>query len=208
MAPIQLSHAGGGRLELRAPIEGFIVSRDAVVGQGVSADHTLAELVNLDRAYFSGKVFEQDLAHVGPGQQVEVRLNAYPTVVFAGSVESIGKQLDRQARTVVARIALQNRDDLLKIGLFGSARVSSQRKSPTPSLAIPLTAPTRVANREVVFVRQPDGDFELHPVDARAHRRRAGSRSCPACARASRSSSTGVFTLKSAVLKSTFGEEE
>jgi cobalt-zinc-cadmium efflux system membrane fusion protein len=72
---------------------------------------------------------------------------------------------------------------------------------------VPLTAVTKVADRDVVFVLQPDGDFEVHPVTLG---RTAGSRVeiLSGLREGERIVVEGVFTLKSAVLKSTFGQEE
>jgi cobalt-zinc-cadmium efflux system membrane fusion protein len=196
------------RLSLRAPLSGFVLSRDAVPGQTVDAEHVVAVIGDLEHAYFLGRLFEKDLARVKVGARVQVRLNAYPGELFDGQVESIGKQLDPQARTVMARVLVQNHADLLKVGLFGTGRVVTVEAAPQPRrVVVPLAAVTRVAERDVVFVLQPDGDFELHPVTlgrtaaARVEilsGLRAGERVVV----------DGVFTLKSAVLKSTFGEEE
>ena len=41
---------------------------------------------------------------------------------------------------------------------------SVRPRAPAKRVVVPLAAVTRVANKDVVFVRQPDGDFELHPV--------------------------------------------
>lgn len=198
----------GSRLELRARIEGFIVSRNATVDQTVTAEHVLTEIINLDHAYFLGRLFEKNLERVKVGVPAEVRLNAYSKEVFLGKVESIGKQLDPIARTVVARIAIDNRDDLLKVGLFGVARVNSGDAKPEEStLVVPLNAVTQIADRDVVFVRHPDGDFEVHPV--KLGRTASGQVQILAGLRAGEQVVVeGVFTLKSAVLKSTFGEED
>ncbi|MFO0575347.1 MAG: efflux RND transporter periplasmic adaptor subunit [Polyangia bacterium] len=203
----ELSQAGS-RLELRARIEGFIVSRNAIVDQSVTAEHVLGEIVNLDRAYFLGRLFEKNLELVKAGATAEVRLNAYSKKVFIGKVESIGKQLDPIVRTVVARITLENRDDLLKVGLFGTARVNSGEAEPEEStLVVPLTAVTHIGERDVVFVRHPDGDFEVHPVTL--GRTAAGQVQILSGVRAGEQVVVeGIFTLKSAVLKSTFGEED
>ncbi len=198
----------GSRLELRARIEGFIISRNATLDQTVTAEHVLAEIVNLDRAYFLGRLFEKNLERVKVGVSAEVRLNAYSKEVFLGKVESIGKQLDPIARTVVARIAIDNRDDLLKVGLFGVARVNSSDAEPEEStLVAPLNAVTQIAERDVVFVRHPDGDFEVHRVTL--GRTASGQVQILSGLRAGEQVVVeGVFTLKSAVLKSTFGEED
>jgi membrane fusion protein, heavy metal efflux system len=196
------------RLIVRAPVAGFILSRDAVAGQTIDGEHVIAVVGDLDRAYFLGRLFEKDLARVTEGAGAEVRLNAYPDEAFDGTVEAIGKQLDPAARTVTARVLVRNHRDLLKVGLFGTARIiTGPATKPAKRLVVPLVAVTRIANKDVVFVRQADGDFEMHPVTLgqTAGRRvevltglREGE---PIVVE-------GVFTLKSAVLKSTFGEEE
>lgn len=195
------------RLEVRAPIEGFVVARNATLGQTVMLEHVLFELVNLDEAYFIGRLFEKNLARVEPGAAAEVRLNAYPDDVFFGKVESIGKQLDPTARTVVARIRIVNQKDHLKVGLFGTARViSSEPVPPESHLLVPLGALIRVAEREVVFVRQPDGDFEVHPVIL--GRTAAGQAEVLSGLRVGEQVVVeGAFTLKSAILRSTLGED-
>jgi cobalt-zinc-cadmium efflux system membrane fusion protein len=59
----------------------------------------------------------------------------------------------------------------------------------------------------VAFVRQSDGDFELHPVTL--GRTAAGRVEILSGLRAGETVVVdGVFTLKSAILKGTFGEED
>jgi membrane fusion protein, heavy metal efflux system len=196
------------RMTLRAPLAGFVLSRDGVPGQAVSADHVIAVIGDLSHAYFLGRLFEKDLARVKVGARTEVRLNAYPAEVFEGRIETIGKQLDPAARTVIARVLVQNHGDLLKVGLFGTARVVTEQSTGQPRrVVVPLTALTKIADKDVVFVLQPDGDYEVHPVTPG---RTAGGQVeiLSGLRQGERIVIEGVFTLKSAVLKSTFGEEE
>ena len=117
------------------------------------------------QVYFLGRLFEKDLAKVKMGASTDVRLNAYPSEVFEGTIETIGRQIDPSARTVTARILVRNHGDLVKVGLFGTARVVvGSADARTKRVVVRNAAVTRVANKDVVFVRQPDGDFELHPV--------------------------------------------
>jgi cobalt-zinc-cadmium efflux system membrane fusion protein len=198
----------GARQIIRAPLGGFILARDAVIGQSVTAEHVIAVVGDLERGYFLGRLFEKDLAVVKPGAKVEVRLNAYPREVFEGSVETIGKQLDPAARTVTARILVRNHDDLLKVGLFGTARVvtgpaTGQRKR----VVVPLSAVTHLADEAAVFVLQADGAFAVHRVTLGSTA--AGRVEVLTGLREGEAVVVdGVFTLKSAVLKGTFGEEE
>ena len=202
------AHAGSARVTIRTPLAGFILSRDAVQGQTVTAEHVIAVVGDLDHAHFLGRLFEKDLARVKVGASAEVRLNAYPTEVFDGRIETIGRQLDPAARTVTARILVQNHSDRVTVGLFGTARVVvGPAEGATRRVVVPLTAVTKVAQRDVVFVRHPDGDFELHPVTV--GRSAEGRVEILGGLRVGEQVVvTGVFTLKSAILKGTFGEEE
>lgn len=203
---------GSARLEVRTPIAGVALSRNGIVGQSVPAGHVFTDVVNLDRAYFVGRLFEKNLARVRVGEAAEVRLNAYPEGVFLGKVETIGRQLDPIARTVLARIVITDRDELLKVGLFGKARVSAPILSPEgvaalPRLVVPLGAVTEIAGKPSVFVRQPDGHFEVHPVTL--GQTAGGLTEVLSGLRADEEVVVdGAFTLKSIVLKSTLGEEE
>jgi cobalt-zinc-cadmium efflux system membrane fusion protein len=163
---------------------------------------------DLERVYFLGRLFEKDLARVKVGASTEVRLNAYPSEVFEGSIETIGRQLDPTARTVTARIVVRDHGDLVKVGLFGTARVViGPTETATKRVVVPLSAVTRVAAKDVVFVRQADGDFEIHPITLG---RTAGGRvEILSGLRAGEAVVVdGAFTLKGAILKSTFSEEE
>lgn len=203
----QQARGGTARVTIQTPIAGFVLSRDAVQGQTVDAEHVIAVIGDLERAYFLGRLFEKDLARVKVGASAEVRLNAYPREVFEAKIETIGRQIDPSARTVTARIVVRNHGDLVKVGLFGTARVVIDSKVGTEKhVVVPLSAVTRVANRDAAFVRQPDGDFELHPVTV--GQTAAGRVEVLSGLRAGEDVVVdGAFTLKSTLLKGTFGEE-
>jgi membrane fusion protein, heavy metal efflux system len=196
------------RITLTAPVSGRVLSRQAVRGEGVTAERVLAEIADLSHAYFQVRVFEKDTASVRQGSKAEVRLNAHPEVVFEGTVESVGHHVDANARTVLARIKIADRDNLLKVGFFGNARIvdAGGTRPQRARLAIPLHAVTEIAGRRIVFVRTNDGEFEVHEVSV--GRSAEGEVEILSGLRSGEDVvSEGVFTLKSAVLKSTFGED-
>lgn len=199
---------GGSLLEIRAPIGGTVVAREAVIGQAVGPERPIATIADLGEVWFLGRVFESDLARVHVGAAAEVQLNAYPKERFEGRIALLGSQIDPVARTVVARIPLANRQDLLRLGLFGTARISAgEAHKGEPALVVLRTAVTEINGKPVVFVRHPDDDFELHPVVV--GRSALGKVEILSGLREGEQVVTdGVFTLKSLVLKSTIAEEE
>jgi cobalt-zinc-cadmium efflux system membrane fusion protein len=198
----------GARVTIRTPLAGFVLSRDAVQGQSVDSEHVIAVVGDLEHVYFLGRLFEKDLARVREGAAAEVRLNAYPNEVFEAKIETIGRQIDPAARTVTARILVRNHGDLVKVGLFGTARVvTGPTEAAVKRVVVTLTAVTRVAGKEAVFVRQPDGDFELHPVTV-GHSAAGRVEILGGLRAGEQVVVDGMFTLKSAILKGTFGEED
>ncbi len=197
------------RLVLRAPVGGTVTMRNAVVGQAVGAQDVLATVVDLTRAYFEARVFERDLASVEQGSVVEVRLHAYPDTPLLGTVAFLGAEVDRATQSILARVRFQQGvENLLKLGLFGNARVATGTAQGAPEvLTVPLSAVTRVMDRDLVFVARPDGSFAAQKVTlgqsagGRVHVR-------DGLALADQVAVEGVFNLKSILLKSTFAEEE
>ncbi len=151
------------QLTLRAPIAGRIIARNAVVGQPVTAEQVIGTVADLDEAWFLARLYERDLGRARIGQTVEVRLNAYPNQPFTGTISYIDQRIDPAARTLTARVALENRDDLLRIGLFGTARLATDTGRPA-SVVLPRAAVTDLDGRSVVFVRSGDGVFERRDV--------------------------------------------
>jgi cobalt-zinc-cadmium efflux system membrane fusion protein len=153
-------------------------------------------------------VFEKDLGRLKLNAVAEVQLNAYWKERFQGTVEYIGRQVDSVARTVTARIRLKNSADRLRVGLFGTAYVSTGEGAPQSAvLVVPRSAIGEVAGKQVVFVQHPDRDYELHEVVVGASA--PGKLEIVSGLREGEQVvAEGVFTLKSVVLKGTFAEEE
>ena len=208
-----LASIGGGagetaRLQIRAPFAGVIIKRDGVIGQPVAADHVVAEIVDLTHALFVARLFEHDLARTHEGADAEVRLDAYPEVVFAGKVLTIGRQVEPNARAVFSRIAIDDQDAQLKMGLFGTALVIIPHPGSAPQLpVVPRSAVTKIDEKQVVFVELQPRTYEVrivelgHAVGGRVEITRGLTGS-------ERVAIAGLFTLKSIALKSSFGEED
>jgi cobalt-zinc-cadmium efflux system membrane fusion protein len=208
-----LASIGGGggataRLQIRAPFAGVIMKRDGVVGQPVGADHVVAEIVDLDHALFLARLFEHDLSRVHEGAGAEVMLDAYPDVVFSGKVITIGRQVEPVARAVLSRIAIDDKDGRLKIGLFGTVTVVIPDPATMPPVPIvPTGAVTRIDEHPVVFVEVGKREFEVRQVEL-GHAANGRVEITKGLKSGDRVATAGLFTLKSLALKSTFGEED
>ncbi|MCA9691958.1 MAG: efflux RND transporter periplasmic adaptor subunit, partial [Myxococcales bacterium] len=193
--------------DVRAPMSGVVALRGVTAGAPVTSETVVATIVSIEDVWFVAHVFERDVARVAPGSAATVRLNAYPDDAFAGVVEYVSHQVDPGARTLSARVPLQNPDGRLRLGLYGTAHVVAAGDRGAPALAVPTGAITRMLGKPVAFVRHPDGHFEVHELvlgDADnqytevVHGLHAGEHVVI----------EGAFTIKSALLRGTFGEDE
>jgi membrane fusion protein, heavy metal efflux system len=184
-----------------------VLRRNAVVGQPITTDDVLATIADLSEVWFLGRVFEKDLANVRVGAKAEIELNAFPKRRFEGTVEYVGHEIDPVARTVTARVRLSNPEGMLRVGLFGNARVALGVGVTEPVLVVARDALVEVAGKPVVFVREPDGDFELHEVVT--GRSALGKVAIASGLREGEQVVVeGAFTLKSAVLKGTLADDD
>ena len=203
--------ASGGsdyRLVLRAPLSGVVMSRDAVVGQPVTGEQILGAIADLSEVWFLGRVFEKDLGRLNTGAPADVGLNAYPKEHFSGTVESVGRQIDPVARTLTARVRLKNKDERLRVGLFGIANVATEEvEQHEAAIVVPRSAVTEIAGKTVVFVRQPDASYEWHEV-ALGDAARGLVEVVSGLREGEDVVVDGAFTLKSLVLRSALAEED
>ncbi|MCC6335324.1 MAG: efflux RND transporter periplasmic adaptor subunit [Myxococcales bacterium] len=209
LGAIGVNAAGGmGYLvPLRAPISGVVVARDAVVGQPVGTEQVLATVVDLSQVWFLGRVFEKDLGRLRVGARSEVKLNAFPGEGFEGVVEHIGQQTDPVARTLTARIRLDNVQGRLRLGLFGTAQVEVAEQSKAEArVIVPRSAVTEVGGKQLVFVKAPDGHFVIHVVTL-GEGALSQVQVLSGLEDGEEVVTHGVFTLKSLLLKSTLSED-
>ena len=109
-------------------------------------------------------LYERDLAHVGLGDQVEVRLDAWPAETLAGRLAYVADEIDPTSRTVRARVDLSNPERRLKPGMFARVGLVSGEEQ-APVLAVPRTAAQRDGDEAIVFVQTAPGRFERREVE-------------------------------------------
>jgi cobalt-zinc-cadmium efflux system membrane fusion protein len=189
-------------LSVTAPFAGTIIEKHAVIGDLAQPDKPLFTLVDLSTVWIEADVYEKDLARIRPGSEAVVTVSAYPEERFKGRLAYVSATVERESRTVKARIEVPNRDRRLKPDMFATAVVQTQERS--RAIAVPSEAVVLVDNRSTVFVRDADG-FEPRAVDLGEvvnDRQivKAGLKSGDEVV------ISGAYALKSRLLKSKIGE--
>jgi cobalt-zinc-cadmium efflux system membrane fusion protein len=149
-------------LHVVSPLDGTIVDRDAVVGESVERGDALFRVARLDSMWLELSVPESEVSQLAPGQEVVVTFDRHPGLEARGRVTWVGSSIDPETRMVEARAEVANPDRMLRHGMFGRARIDSQRSS--WALWIPADAVQHVDGHPFVFARLADDLFELRKV--------------------------------------------
>src|SRR4029078_6526401 len=150
---------------ITAPINGTVVSRKVGPGQHVKADsgEALYTIADLSTMWLKAQIFEQDIAQVRTGQEIEARVSAVPDRVFKARINAINSASDLTTRRVVVRAEIKNADGLLKSEMFAMFRISIDDASPTP--AVPTDAVIREGDVATVWVETEPMLFKRRVVD-------------------------------------------
>lgn len=130
-------------LVVPSPISGRIVTRNAAPGfltqPGVApAPYTVADLSTM---WMLANVIETDAPAYKLGQEVEVRVPAYPDKVLKGHVNALGAMIDPNTHRQLVRSEIEDPEHLLRSGMLASFII--RVGAPVRSLAVPAEGVVR-----------------------------------------------------------------
>lgn len=157
------AEGSGGWYVLTAPFAGTVVMRDAVAGKSAAPGQTLIEVADLSTVWAQLDVPEADAALVRAGQVVRLSLEGQQGEGREGKIARVGASVDRESRTMRARVELQNPDRSLKGGSFLRAKV--EVAATHEALLVPREAIQRAEGHTLVFVKRKEGVYEPVAVE-------------------------------------------
>lgn len=145
------------RTRLVTPIDGVILrlARDAqgrpmADGQLVSPGLAVAEVAPLTSLVADVDVVGPDVARVAVAQKARVRHMAWRDRVFEGRVVRLAPSVDPVTRALRAEVEVDNRDGLLRPGMFVEVTIVVEQRDGVP--VVPRAAVADRGGRPVVFV--------------------------------------------------------
>jgi len=140
---------------LTSPIEGIVVERNATIGATVGTDANLFKIMDLSSVWIDANVFEKDLERVKFGQEVKVKVPAFPGSSYSGKVILVSSVVDPDTRTVKVRTEVSNRDGRLKPDMFANVEIITDLHR--TAISIPQSAVLKDGEKTVVFVVDGSG---------------------------------------------------
>lgn len=150
------------RLVIRAPFDGTLIHRDAVVGEAVEVGHAVFTVADLSSRWLMLSVPSKYFAQIRDGQSVEARFDELPGVTISATIRWIDTAIDPRSRMVRARGVVTDDAAQIKTGLFGKARiVTGEAKTATN---VPRDAVQWHEGGSYVFVQNEADLFSLRRI--------------------------------------------
>jgi len=146
-------------LIVRSPINGVVTQRTAAPGLYIQPGNSPAPFTVADTTtmWMLANVVENDAPLLRVGQEVKVRVGAWPGREFGGAITVLGAQVDPATRRVWVRSEIRDPESLLRAGMF--ANFTIRISAPVQATAVPTAA----------IVREGDGSMTVWTTTDRRH---------------------------------------
>ncbi|MBI4938569.1 MAG: efflux RND transporter periplasmic adaptor subunit [Nitrosomonadales bacterium] len=144
------------------PVNGIVLEKKAQEGMRFMPGDVLYQIADLSTVWVIADVFEQNIRLVRAGNKAQVKLDAYPDMLFEGRVSLVYPTLNAATRTVPVRIEIANPKGLLKPAMYASVEIPVGGKNGV--LTVPASAVIDSGTRQVVLVQLAPGRFDPRAV--------------------------------------------
>jgi len=144
--------------QVRSPISGVISTRSINAGEFATNSTPAMVVVNISTVEVSAGLLEDQINYVRQGQEVEVLVSAVSPAPVKGRVAKIGLTSDQKTKTYPFWVAIDNRDSLLKPGMFAEIKLAARKREGV--LTVPAEAVLDRGGRKVVYLAQADKAVE------------------------------------------------
>lgn len=141
------------KTNIYAASNGLLGSRGMDVGSYYTPNETAQKIgifVDIAKVYAEFNIIEKDVPKVALGQKAEVFVDAYPNKSFNGVVDRIAPIIEGRSRTETIKVELDNKEGLLKPGMFTRALIATYEKKDV--IVIPSSGLKKKENDYFVYV--------------------------------------------------------
>ena len=137
-----------------SPTAGVVANKNLTRGQNVSSGSPLMTVEELRDVHVVIQVEQQDMAYLKIGDDVTVKVDAYPDRDFSGKVDVISPVAGKENRMFRVKVKVSNEEQLLRPGMF--VQVELTLGAPQMVLSVPQKALLGQKGLQYVFTIEDD----------------------------------------------------
>lgn len=146
---------------MRSPLSGVVVENKVQRGAAVNPGDVLFTVGTLEDVWIAGDIYEDDLARVQVGQELEAVTTAFPEQTFKGIIARVSPNIDPGTHTAQIRCEVKNPNGKLKPQMLAKVTIVTR---PGSALVIPQDALVFDIDNYYAFVEVSPGLFEHRKV--------------------------------------------
>jgi Cu(I)/Ag(I) efflux system membrane fusion protein len=146
---------------INSPRDGVVIQKDILKGMSVNPEMHLYAIADLSNIWVKADIYENDISFTRVGQSANLSIAALPEKILKGVVKFIDPVLDEATRTVKVRFEFDNKEELLKPGMYATIELEIDKGS---GLAVPEEAVIDTGKRKIVFISKGEGRFDPREV--------------------------------------------
>ena len=159
---IELKRTMDASTTIFAPVDGVVTELGVREGAAFMPGANLFRINGLATVWVNAQIPESSVSHIPAGSAVEMSATAWPGTTFKGRVIAMLPEMDRETRTLTARVVIENPDHKLSPGMYVSLDFTGPAGE--PQLVVPSEAVIITGERSVVIVASEDGAFDVSNV--------------------------------------------
>lgn len=189
--------------DVTSSIDGTILELHMTPGEMIGDDKHIVMIVDLNSVWAELNIYQKDIQNVKVGQKIQILT---PNMInsFIGEIFYISPTVNEETRTAIARVKLGNRGGVWKPGMFVSAKLTTSIKN--VPIAIENSSLQTFEDRSIIFVKNDEGFIpqvvKIGSINDELVEILSG------LTKGQKYVSNGSFTLKSELLKGSFGGDD
>jgi Cu(I)/Ag(I) efflux system membrane fusion protein len=161
IAALQERGRASDELQVRSPISGHVITRNAVNGQSFMSGDMLYEIADLSRLWLRAAVYEADLPLIREGQKARIRFANLNNIAIESTVAFIYPHIDPQTRRAEVRIEFDNPSHDVRPDMWANVEIEVDLGE---VLAVPASSVIDTGSRFVAFVEGEKDHLEPREV--------------------------------------------
>jgi len=149
---LEIAQINLDKSKVKSPLTGVVKAKNVQVGAFVRRGQELLEIMDISRLLVSLEIPERQIQYIQVGQNVNVRIDVFPGVVFSGVVHTRGLEANLQDRNFPIEILLDNPQRELLPGMM--ARVEMITLAASNEIIVPRSAVLKKGSQQLVYVEK------------------------------------------------------
>jgi membrane fusion protein, multidrug efflux system len=139
---------------IRAPFGGIVARRMVNIGEKLSPDMAVMQIVDLSQMELEAAVPVAEIPGIKVGQEISFTVDGFADRQFKGKVERINPSAEAGSRSISVFLVIANQDGALKGGMFANGKLAAQSRGAVN--AVPLVSLREEGGQSFVYVIEKD----------------------------------------------------